>query len=146
MRSEELAQLAPGCYAEAVLGADLFRDLAAGDFFKKRGQRFSELLGFVPDLGTDEEKESYQQEDDQKINDGDSAGPSFRPPLNPGDGRIDQVGEENRKQKCDQGAASDVEKSKTNGKHEDCKQHPRRSSINQRHKSQFPAALGNLKG
>src|SRR5207244_13463282 len=47
-------------------------------------------------------------------------------------------------QKCDQRAVADVQKSHSKGEQEDGQQYARRASINQRHKSQFLPALGNL--
>src|SRR5215470_7480951 len=100
----------PGCLAEAMLRANLFRQFSASHPFEKRRQRLCEPLCVVPNFGTNEKKEGAQEKNNENVDDPDGAAASLGPLCDPRNRGIHEISEEDRKQKCDQSSPRDIQK------------------------------------
>ena len=125
--------LRPGMHAPTLLFADLFGDLAGTDGFQKLGQRLAQTLCLAGNLRPHEKEECDQQGHQQQINHANCPSPALHPFFDAGDGRVHQVGKENRKQEGDQSAAGDVQKAERQREQQHGKQDPRRTCVNQGH-------------
>jgi hypothetical protein len=124
---QKVLDAVPGRIAPTVLFADacdelgdLIGDLARASFIHQPGQRFSEAGGLAADPWAGEKNKQAESEEQQDVNDGDGTPASAYEFLESYDPGIDEVGEEDRKQKEDEGSAGRIQKSKPKREQERC--------------------------